>query len=248
MTIDQAGLMIVTDRLRAGNGTQALPGWSFTLDTDSGVWLISGDRYAFVVGTAALLDVDYNGGTPTLGVGFDGTSTVAAVSRDTSRDVGIFWPTATALAITAVGEIARFAPDYVTFTSDETTGVGLTVDFVSNSATPADEDVLVTLNFIGQGPATYASIIVSIIDESSEEGQMLVECDDIQLVGGSSIGITAPVVTAATGAFTGWTVDNSGGAPRIGFLGASPVPRQTAATPTAAELKAGLVALGLFNA
>lgn len=33
----------------------------------------------------------------------------------------------------------------------------------------------------------------------------------------------------------------------VGFMGAAPVPRQNAATPTVAEIKAGLVALGLFN-
>lgn len=43
-------------------------------------------------------------------------------------------------------------------------------------------------------------------------------------------------------------VGNNAGVAEIGFLGAAAVPRQTAATPTAAEIKAGLVALGLFNA
>lgn len=74
-----------------------------------------------------------------------------------------------------------------------------------------------------------------------DTGVWFVEASRIALVTGSAVWVDVDG-TVANALRLGIAGAN------IGFLGAAAVPRQNAATPTAAEIKAGLVALGLFNA
>lgn len=124
------------------------------------------------------------------------------------------------------------------FTRAADAAVGYELQLYQLSASPAQNDIIAS--FAGYGRSTLPAKV--------KFGSLDFYIDD-------------PTTGAIDGAFRVRVVgnnvetslvegkyDHASGAFQLGFFGAAPVPKQSAATPNVAEIKAGLVALGLFNA
>lgn len=125
------------------------------------------------------------------------------------------------------------------FTRAADAALGYEIQLYQLSASPGQNDVIASFAGYGQSTGVVAKVKFGSLD-------FLIDDPATGAIDGA-FRIRVLANSVETSLVEG-KYDHATGALQLGFFGATPVPKQAAATPDVAELKAGLVALGLFNA
>lgn len=79
-----------TQWLNANDGSNTAPAFSFSADTNTGMYRVSADALAFTVGGVKILEMDKVGASAQIYAGVDGTASVPAWTFATDPDTGLF--------------------------------------------------------------------------------------------------------------------------------------------------------------
>ena len=118
--------------LRADDGTASVPGYSFTLDIDTGMYLSSTGELAFTTAGVKRLVINATG----LNVQ-DGSASAPTYSFDSDANTGMYWISADVLAFAAGGnERLRVGASYVDTNGATTGSVSLRANAAGTAAGP----------------------------------------------------------------------------------------------------------------
>lgn len=211
---------LTTDLLSVGNGTSALPSYTFTSDPNTGLYRASADTLGFATGGTQRATLSSSGLAVTNVVSANGSSAAApSYAFTTDPDTGIFSSGTNQLGVAANGAaVATFGTGglAVNVVSELTAASGVTVDGVllkDGGAVLAHADVTqltsITTTVVANGPAGTVTTVSSTIAADGSEtftvtNSFAVATSKIQLTA-STAGTGIPVATVGTkgaGSFT----------------------------------------------